>query len=327
MIISRTPFRISFFGGGTDYPTWYEKNGGAVLSAAIDKYCYISLRYLPPFFEHKFRVIYTDIENRMSADEIKHPAVRAVLQYFKQELGLEIHHDADLPARSGMGSSSSFVVGMLNAMYALNGKISSKRRLANEAVFIEQVSLKETVGCQDQIMAAYGGVNHVVISRDGDFIVTPLAVGREVLNELNLHLMLFYTGIKRTASEVASTYVCDLLQKEKQLFAMGDMVKEGISVLNSGRSLERFGSLLNESWLLKRGLSAAVSNDYIDEIYDAAKSSGAIGGKITGAGGGGFLLLFAKPVFHDRIKERLKKLVYVPIHFDFLGSQIIFIDN
>ena len=298
MIISRTPFRISFFGGGTDYPDWYHKHGGGVLGATIDKYCYLTCRYLPPFFEHRIRIVYSKIENCQAIDEIAHPAVREVLRYLGFERGIEIHHDGDLPARSGMGSSSSFIVGLLNALYALKGQMPTKHQLALESIHIEQERLKETVGSQDQVLAAYGGFNHVSFLPHGDISVRPITIPIERLRELNAHLMLFYTGIKRTASNVAATYVSDIDNKRRQLRLMKDLLEESISILTSGENISMFGELLHEGWQTKRSLSPQVSNSSVDEIYNQALSAGAIGGKLTGAGGGGFLLLFAPPQTH-----------------------------
>jgi D-glycero-alpha-D-manno-heptose-7-phosphate kinase len=327
MIISRTPFRISFFGGGTDYPDWYHKHGGGVLGATIDKYCYLTCRYLPPFFEHRIRIVYSKIENCQAIDEIAHPAVREVLRYLGFERGIEIHHDGDLPARSGMGSSSSFIVGLLNALYALKGQMPTKHQLALESIHIEQERLKETVGSQDQVLAAYGGFNHVSFLPHGDISVRPITIPIERLRELNAHLMLFYTGIKRTASNVAATYVSDIDNKRRQLRLMKDLLEESISILTSGENISMFGELLHEGWQTKRSLSPQVSNSSVDEIYNQALSAGAIGGKLTGAGGGGFLLLFAPPQTHERIRQTFSKLIYVPIKFEFSGSQIIFLDH
>lgn len=326
MIISRTPFRISFFGGGTDYPAWYRQHGGAVLAATIDKYCYISVRYLPPFFEHRFRIVYSNIENCQTIDEITHPAVRGVLHYLNIERGLEIHHDGDLPARSGMGSSSAFTVGLLNALYALKGTVPSKRQLALESIHIEQEMLRETVGSQDQIQAAYGGLNHITFHADDEFSVRPVTISRERIQELNFHLMLFYTGIKRTAADVAQTYVNDIANKKRQLRITKDLVKEGLAVLSSNQDLTAFGELLQEAWKVKRSLSDKVSNSEVDTIYQRAMDAGAIGGKLTGAGGGGFMLLFVPPDRHSAVREALDYLIYVPFKFEFSGSQIIFFD-
>ncbi|HEX6174233.1 MAG TPA: kinase, partial [Candidatus Binatia bacterium] len=295
MIISRTPFRISFFGGGTDYPAWYRDHGGTVLGATIDKYCYLTCRYLPPFFKHRIRVVYSQIENCQMVDEIAHPAVREVLRYLQIDRGVEIHHDGDLPARSGMGSSSAFTVGLLHALYALKGQMPTKRQLAAESIQIEQEMIKETVGSQDQVLAAFGGFNHVVFSQDGEITVKPITLSGDRLRELSSHLMLFYTGIERTASDVADSYVADVDGKRSQLRIMKGLVEESLAVLNNGRDIAAFGALLDEGWKAKRSLSTRVSNSYVDEHYAHAISNGALGGKLLGAGGGGFMLLFVPP--------------------------------
>jgi D-glycero-alpha-D-manno-heptose-7-phosphate kinase len=324
MIISRTPFRISFFGGGTDYPAWYRNHGGAVLATTIDKYCYLTCRYLPPFFEHRFRVVYSVIENCQTIDEIAHPAVREVLRYLKIDRGVEIHHDGDLPARSGIGSSSSFTVGLLHALYALKGQFIDKHRLAKESIHIEQELLKETVGSQDQVLCAYGGFNHITFLPNGEISVRPVTIAPERIRELSSHLMLFYTGIKRTASDIAESYVNDIDARRRHLRILKDVVDESIAILNSGQDITAFGTLLHEAWQAKRSLSSWVSNSLVDELYDRAISAGAIGGKLTGAGGGGFLLLFAPPERQSAIREKLSHFIHVPFQFEFSGSQIIF---
>jgi D-glycero-alpha-D-manno-heptose-7-phosphate kinase len=326
MIISRTPFRISFFGGGTDYPAWYRKNGGAVLASSIDKYCYLTCRYLPPFFENNFRVVWSKTENCLTIDEIEHPAVRGILRYLNWDRGVEIHHVGDLPARSGIGSSSSFSVGLLHALWGLQGHMPSKHQLATESIYVEQEVLKETVGSQDQVSAAYGGFNHIVFLPNGDLSVRPLTLKQSRIQELNDHLMLFYTGITRTASDIADTYVQDIQRNAPQLNLMSGMVDEGISILSGDEDIARFGELLHEAWLLKRSLSSKVSNSRVDEIYEQALSAGAIGGKLTGAGGGGFMLLLVPPSRQREIKERFNMLLQVPFRFESSGSQIIFFD-
>lgn len=326
MIISRTPFRISFFGGGTDYPAWYRMHGGAVIAGSIDKYCYLTCRYLPPFFEHRFRVVYSKIEDCQSVDEIAHPVVREVLRYSGITRGVEIHHDGDLPARSGMGSSSAFTVGLLHALYALKGCVLSKHQLARESIHIEQDILQETVGSQDQILAAHGGLNHIVFQPNGDISVRPLTLPRQRIEELNSHLMLFYTGLKRTASNIAASYVNDIDARKRQLRIMKELVEESIEILNAGGDIKRFGDLLQESWKFKRSLSSKVSNPQVDGIYEAALAAGAIGGKLTGAGGGGFLLLFVPPPKQKQVRKCLSNLIHVPFKFESSGSQIIFFD-
>ena len=322
MIISRTPFRISFFGGGTDYPPWYLINGGNVLSATIDKYCYITLRYLPPFFEHRIRVVYSKIELCQNFEEIQHPAVRETLRFLNINRDLEIHHDGDLPARSGMGSSSSFTVGLLRALYALKGTMASKKQLALESIHIEQNMIKETVGSQDQIAAAFGGLNQIVFHKNGEFEVRPIIISKRRTHELNSHLMLFYTGIKRTASNVADSYVEDIQSKKNLLNKMYGMVEKGITILQNDSDICDFGKLIHEAWIVKRGLSSKVSNNVVDDLYQRALNAGAVGGKITGAGGGGFLLLFVPPNEQHCVRRALKELIHVPFCFEFQGSQI-----
>ena len=324
MIISRTPFRISFFGGGTDYPAWFRENGGAVLSTAIDKYCYISCRYLPQFFEHKYRIVYSKIENTKTIQEIEHPAVRAVLTWLKCDKGLEVHHDGDLPARSGLGSSSSFTVGLINAIMALSGRYISSAELADCAIHIEQNILKENVGSQDQIAVAYGGFNRVEFKTDGTYDVTSIILPSERRQMLESHLMLFFTGLSRFSSDVEKTKIDNYKNREVELRKMAEMVNEAMDILNGpDRYLLEFGKLLDEGWRYKKSLSDKVSMPVIDQIYDAALKAGAIGGKILGAGGGGFLLLFAPPENQPRVKEQLKDLIHVPIRFEGAGSKIV----
>lgn len=323
MIISRTPYRISFFGGGTDYPAWYLAHGGAVLAASIDKYCYLTCRYLPPFFDHKNRIVYSQIESCQEIDDIQHPAVRETLRFLNIDRGIEVHHDGDLPARSGMGSSSAFTVGLLNALYGLKGYMPTKQQLMEESIHIEQNMIGETVGSQDQATAAFGGINHIQFLQNGEISVRPLIMTAERIHELNSNLMLFYTGIKRTAANVASSYVVDISSKKRQLRIIKDMVDESMTILNSGAELVQFGKLMHESWEAKRSLSSTVSNEDVDQLYEAARKAGAVGGKITGAGGGGFLLLFVPPEKQKTVRESLGNLIHVPFSFDFNGSQII----
>jgi D-glycero-alpha-D-manno-heptose-7-phosphate kinase len=327
MVISRTPFRISFFGGGTDYPAWYREHGGAVLATTIDKYCYLTCRYLPPFFEHRIRVVYSKMETVQNVEDISHPAVREPLRFLKITRGVEIHHDGDLPARSGMGSSSAFTVGILHALHALKAKMPSKDQLAREALHVEQDRLKESVGSQDQILAAYGGFNQITFSTNGEFSVKPIILPAKRMRELTSHLMLFYTGIKRTASDIASSFVHNLSEKEKHLKKMRGLVDEAMSHLRSGDDIQEFGRLMNQNWKLKCSLGAKISNPMVEECYERAMSAGALGGKLTGAGGGGFLLLFVPPSKRMEVRAKLAKLIHVPFRFEFSGSQIIFYDT
>jgi D-glycero-alpha-D-manno-heptose-7-phosphate kinase len=326
MIISRTPYRISFFGGGTDYPAWYRRHGGAVLAATINKYCYLTCRYLPPFFEHRTRLVYSKMEMVQSLDELMHPAARETLRFLKMNRGVEIHHDGDLPGRSGMGSSSAFTVGLLHALYALKGQIVGKGQLAAESIHLEQNILKETVGSQDQVCAAHGGVNRINFFRNGDFSVQPMTVLQERLEELNSHLVLFYTGIKRTASHVASSYVPKMEKHAALLGKMRDCVDKSCEILSGKQDLAAFGELLHETWLAKRALSDKVSNSVVDSLFADARANGALGGKLLGAGGGGFVLLFVPPKRQAKIRKHFRRLIQVPFKFEYSGSQIIFFD-
>lgn len=327
MVISRTPFRVSFFGGGTDYPAWFRQHGGCVLTSAINRYCYISARYLPPFFETRSRIVWSRIETVNAVSEIQHPAVRAGLQFLGVSEGVEIHHDGDLPARSGLGSSSAFTVGLLHALYALKGTMVSKARLANEAIHIEQTLLAETVGIQDQIQVAYGGINLVEIRSDGAYAVCPVTIPLSRIKELQDRLMLFFTGISRFASDVARSQVDAIPKKNKELMEMAALVKPALDVLVGSGSLDDFGRMLHEGWLLKRSLSGAVTNERVNEIYQAAIAAGARGGKLLGAGGGGFMLIYASPEYHHAIRDALADLLEIPFKFEYSGSQIIFCDN
>ena len=324
MIITRTPFRISFFGGGTDYPGWYREHGGSVLSTSIDKYCYISCRRLPPFFDHKHRIVYSVIENVNHIEEIQHPAARAVMTWANISEGLELHHDGDLPARSGLGSSSSFTVGLIHALQALDGRMATKVGLARDAIHVEQNIIGENVGSQDQIAAAYGGFNRIEFRRDDTFEVAPVILPHHRLGELHNHLMLFFTGFSRIASEIARAQIDNLKNRETELKLMRAMVDEAIALLQDVREpIDSFGKLLDAGWRYKRSLSDKVSTREIDEIYATAMDAGAIGGKILGAGGGGFLLLFAKPEKHDAIRACLNKLIHVPFGFEQSGSRVV----
>lgn len=326
MIISRTPYRISFFGGGTDYPAWYTRHGGAVLAATIDKYCYLTCRHLPPFFEHRYRIVYSKIESCLEIDEIQHPAVREVMRCLEIERGVSIQHDGDLPARSGMGSSSAFTVGLLNALYALKGQLPGERLLAQQGLHIEQERLNECVGSQDQVMAAYGGFNQITFLTNGEFVVRPVTLARERMRDLEQHLMLFYTGIRRTASNVAESYAEDLESRKRQLRIMRSLVDESVALLDSDQNIEGFGELMHEGWQAKRSLSSLVSNSEVDAIYERARTAGALGGKLTGAGGGGFMLLFVPPHRQPEVIECLAELIHVPFSFEFNGSRIIYFD-
>jgi D-glycero-alpha-D-manno-heptose-7-phosphate kinase len=324
MIVTRAPFRISFFGGGTDFQPWYKENGGAVLATTIDKYCYINIRHLPPFFDHKHRIVYSKIESVLKNSEIQHPSVRAVFDWAKVKEGIELHHDGDLPARSGLGSSSSFTVALIQALAALNGAMKTKEQLAAEAIHVEQDIIKEHVGSQDQISAAFGGFNRIDFHKDMSFSVNPVVLPRARLKELQSHLMLFFTGFTRFASDIEKTKIANLGDRVVELSAIRKMVDDAIEILQDrSLSIREFGRLLHEGWLYKRSLSDKVSNPEIDTIYDTAINAGADGGKILGAGGGGFLLVFAQPEVQDAVRHSLNQLIHVPFDFETSGSRVM----
>lgn len=327
MIISRTPYRISFFGGGTDYHVWYREHGGAVLSTTINHYCYLTCRYLPPFFKEKSRIVWSRIEAVMDNNDIVHPAVRAVLQYFSDEqVGVEVHHTGDLPARSGLGSSSAFTVGLLNSMNALYSRMSNKRELACEAVHIERDVLKENVGVQDQIAVAYGGFNKITILPTGDFSVEPVITSEARLKELQSHFLLFFTGVSRNATDIAAEQVKTIAEKKQELKAMRALVDDALDTVLYARDIKEFGRLLHETWQIKRSLSSKIAPEFVDDVYAKARAAGAIGGKLLGAGGGGFMLFFAAPEKHPAIKQALNDLLWVPFSFENGGSSIVFYD-
>ncbi|TAN51734.1 MAG: kinase [Rhodospirillales bacterium] len=329
MIIARTPFRISFFGGGTDYPSWYLQHGGSVLSATIDKYCYVTCRHCPPFFDFRHRIVWSMIETVGNTGDIQHPLVRAVLDDlgFNGHQGVEVHYQGDLPARTGMGTSSSFAVGILKALHALKGRMIDRHELAQEAIRIEQDVLKETVGSQDQMAAAYGGLNRIDFRQDGAIVVEPVILNAERIAEFENHLMLFYTGTSRLASEVAKTVVAGFSQNHERLIRMQGMVGEALSVLTGNGPLSPIGRLLDESWSLKRQLSPQVSNSTVDTIYEKAKAAGALGGKLLGAGESGFMLFFVPPERRADVKWALVDLLNVPFRFSWGGSSIIHYDQ
>lgn len=325
MIITRTPFRISFFGGGSDYPIYYRENGGAVVSTTINKYCYIHCRYLPPFFDHKYRIRYTFREETQNISEIKHASVRECIKYLGLNKGIEVIHTSDIPAQSGIGSSSSFTVGFLSALYALKGQIVTKRQLARDAIDIEQNMIKENVGSQDQIAASYGGFNKIEFGLEPEFSVHPVTIGKEKLVNLQNHLMLFFTGFSRNASDIAKEQIRKTPEKKNELKTISDMSYEAINILNSSDSnIDDFGKLLHKSWMIKRNLTDKITSIEIDNIYQRALEAGALGGKLLGAGGGGCILFFVEPGLQHKVIEKLKNLVYIPFRFENLGSQIIY---
>lgn len=325
MFISRTPFRISFFGGGTDYPDWYLKEGGCVLSTSIDKYCYITCRNFPPFFPDTYRIVWSHIENVSSINEILHPAVREGLRMmgFENWRGIELHHQGDLPARSGMGSSSAFANGLLLILSAMTGKPLSRHELFLRSIDLEQNWLKETVGSQDQVATAVGGFNTVCFGQDGAITVNPVGMTPEREKALNDRLMLFFTGTSRLSSHIAKQVVTGLADRSGELRRMAQMVSEAASLLQGSGDIDDFGRMLHETWMLKRSLGAAVSSSQIDEIYQKARDHGALGGKLLGAGGTGFMLFFVPPEHQASVREALSSLLHVPFRFEKNGAQLI----
>ena len=323
MIISRTPFRVSFFGGGTDYRGWFQEHGGAVLTSTINYYCYLTCRFLPPFFEHRSRIVWSQIEMVQDHGSIIHPVVKAILGHLGIERGVEIFHHGDLPARSGLGSSSAFTVGLLHALNALLGKLSSKRELAELAIMVEQQLLKENVGVQDQIETAFGGLNRIDIRTDGTFEVRPVVLPARRMSDLQNRLAMFYTGISRHASEIAAEQVAAIPKSATKLHSIRAMVNHAESILASG-DLADFGRILHESWMMKKSLSPRIAPTEVDEMYDKGRAAGATGGKLLGAGGGGFLLFYVEPELKPQLIKSLSPLLHVPIEFDRSGTQIIF---
>lgn len=322
MIITRTPFRMSFFGGGTDFESYFKEHGGAVLSTTFDKYCYVSVRHLPRFFDYWNEIIYSKIERVQHTDEIMHPAVRNAMK-MKDMHELRLSYDADLPARSGLGTSSSFAVGMLNAFSALKGKKLSKRQLADEAIYLERVLCNESGGIQDQIAAAFGGLNLISFGADG-YEVRPVDISRDRKDELNDRLMLFFTGFSRFSSDIQQGTVKALKDKYAELKEMTELTFEAERLLrNEDANLNEFGRMLDHTWKLKRGISNGISTGSIDDMYAAGIKAGALGGKLLGAGGGGFLLFYAEPDRQEAVREAMKELLYIPFRFEQEGTAIV----
>ena len=323
MIITKTPYRISFFGGGSDYPQWYKKHGGSVLSTTIDKHIYITCRYLPDFFKHKYRIVWSKIEMVKNVNQIQHPAVKKMLKYLKINKGLEIHYDGDLPARSGMGSSSCFVVGLMKALYKIKNTEISNIDLTKRSIYFEQNIMNEIVGSQDQVVATYGGFNKIIFNKNGSINIKKIKFKKN-LKLLNRNLVLIYTGINRTAHYIAQKYVRKLTSTKKNYInKIVSYVDQGEKILKSG-NIDDFGRLLNEAWQEKKKLSNEISNRKIDELYNDALKYGALGGKLLGAGGGGFLLMYMKENAKRDFFKKFKNSINVPFKFSSNGSQIIF---
>ena len=325
MIITRTPFRMSFFGGGTDMESFFREHGGSVISTTFDKYCYVNVRHLPRFFDYTNELVYSRMERVKSIAEIEHPAIRNAMQMLDMH-ELRLSYEADLPARSGLGTSSSFAVGMLNAFYALKGKYANKKRLSEDAIHLERVLCNEAGGWQDQIAAAYGGLNRINFNAEG-FTVQPIIISPARKQSLNDHLMLFFTGFTRFSAEMQSANNVTANSKTAQLLEMLELVDEAERVLEDvNADLDDFGRLLDHTWRLKRQTGAKISTGSIDELYDKGIKAGALGGKLLGAGGGGFLLFYVELEKQPQVREALKNLLHVPFCFENEGSIILHYD-
>ena len=325
MIITRTPLRISFFGGGTDFPDYYEEHGGAVLSSTIDKYQYITCRKLMPYWEYKHQFRYgSAYESANEFDEINHPSIRETLKYFNLDYGLDLTYNTDVPARSGMGSSSAFTVGLVNALYGMSGKMANKRKLAVDAIHIERDLIGEVVGVQDQIAAAFGGLNHITFSKGGGFFVHPVTISGERKKELERHLVLIFSGFQRFAVDIEKEKVKNFHSKINSLKKMSEMVEEALEILTSGVDILEFGRLLNKAWEYKKSLSGKVSNNELDKMYETGLANGAVGGKLLGAGGGGFMLFFCEPSKQAQLIDSLKNYLHISFNFEDNGSQVIY---
>jgi D-glycero-alpha-D-manno-heptose-7-phosphate kinase len=314
---------MSFFGGGTDFAEFFNKHGGAVLSSTFDKYCYVSIRHLPRFFEYKTLLTYSKTEQVNSNDEIKHPTIREAMKYLDMH-EIRLTYDSDLPAKSGLGTSSSFAVGMVNAFYALKGKYRSKKQLADDAIYLERTLCNETGGLQDQIAAAYGGLNRIVFTGSG-YEVHPVVISHDRKRALCDNLLLFFTGFSRYSSGIQDAFVAEMKNEDKtsQLLEMLALVDNAEDILTSKSDMDEFGRLLDHTWRLKRGMSAMISADMIDSWYDKAIKAGALGGKLLGAGGGGFLLFYVPRDYQENVRSALSDLLYVPFEFENSGTQII----
>ena len=322
MIITKTPFRMSFFGGSTDMPSYFRENGGAVLSTTIDKYCYVNVRHLPRFFEYSTELSYSKIERVTSVDDIQHPAVRNAMKMLDMH-EIRLTYEADLPARSGLGTSSSFAVGMLNAFYALKGKYADKKRLADNAIYLERVLCNESGGWQDQIAASYGGLNRINFHGDA-YEVLPVIISPERKRRLNDNLMMFFTGFTRFSSEVQR--VNNVTDKEKtdtlrQMHALVDTAEQILT--DNTADLDDFGRLLDHTWRLKRCTGSSITTDSIDALYQRGMEAGALGGKLLGAGGGGFLLFYVQPEYQDAVREAMRDLMHIPFEFENGGTRVI----
>ena len=322
MIITKTPFRMSFFGGGTDMEDFFRENGGAVLSTTFDKYCYVIVRHLPRFFEYSTELSYSKIERVTRVEDIQHPAIRNAMKMLDMH-EIRLTYEADLPARSGLGTSSSFAVGMLNAFYALKGKYVDKKKLADEAIYLERVLCNEAGGWQDQIAASFGGFNRINFNANG-YEVLPVIISPERKRQLNDNLLMFFTGFTRFSSDVQKVNKVSDKEKHVQLKQMHELVDEAEQVLvDKTRNLDDFGRLLDTTWKLKRQTGASISTNSIDRLYTRGIEAGALGGKLLGAGGGGFLVFYVQPEKRESVMNAMKDLMYIPFRFEDGGTRVI----
>lgn len=323
MIITKTPFRMSFFGGGTDVEEYFKEYGGAVLSTTFDKYCYVNVRHLPRFFDYSTEVVYSKTERVTKVEDIKHPAIKNAMTLLDMH-EIRLTYEADLPARSGLGTSSSFAVGMLNAFYALKGKYADKRKLADKAIYLERVLCNESGGWQDQIAAAFGGFNRIEF-KDRDYEVFPVIISPERKCELNKNLLMFFTGFTRFSSDIQKTNNINGKDKLSQLNEMKSLVYEAEKILiDKNSDLDDFGRLMDHTWKLKKQTGSAVSTSNIDMLYEKGIKAGALGGKLLGAGGGGFLVFYVQPEYKENVKKAMSDLLYIPFEFEDGGTRVIY---
>ncbi|MBP3238324.1 MAG: kinase [Lachnospiraceae bacterium] len=324
MIITKTPFRMSFFGGGTDIEKYFREYGGAVLSTTFDKYCYVNVRHLPPFFDYSTELSYSKTERVTKIDEIIHPAIRNAMKMLNM-YDIRLTYEADLPARSGLGTSSSFAVGMLNAFYALKGKYVDKKRLADEAIYLERTMCNESGGWQDQIAASFGGMNRIEFNKDGTYEVRPVIIHPDRKTELNNRLVMFFTGFTRFSSEIQKENLVGYSEKVKQLQKIYSLVNDAEAILTDKHgALDDFGRLLDATWKLKRSTGSAISSNSIDSLYAKGIEAGALGGKLLGAGGGGFMVFYVQPEKKQALMDVMKDMLYVPFKFEDGGTQVIY---
>ncbi len=325
MIITRTPFRISFFGGGTDLPDYYRNHEGEVLSTTIDKYLYITCRHLSPYWDYKHQFYYgARTEYITDIDEILHPSIRETMRFVNPQQGIDMHYNTDIPSKSGIGSSSSFTVGFLNALNGLEGKMTSKEKLLSDSLYIEQEMIREPVGSQDQAAAAYGGLNHIIFRKNGDIEVHPIVVSKSRIDELNANMVLVFTGFQRFSKDIEEKKIQNIESRLTELHEIKKYVGQALEILNSNRNLNEFGALLNDTWNRKKKLSDNVSDERIDGLYELGMKNGAIGGKLLGAGGGGFMLFYVEKDKKAMLLDAMRGKVCVPFHFEDTGSQVIY---